>query len=123
MKNNDDSLSAAAKLISLGVVDEEAAAALLRHGFVLAARAANEGDSKEYRASVATMLSIARLVQDERHKLLDKVVPDAMLTLNGQAVSPEQLWQTMFSGKSAKTLEALPAPNGDQDEEELGNEG
>jgi hypothetical protein len=127
MKNNEK-ISAAAKLISLGVVDEEVGASLIQQAHVFAARAANEHNLRDYRSAMDLILSLTRLEQDERHKLLDKVLPDQqMLTLsaNGQPVSPEQLWQTMFIGKTVPPVAALTAPNenGNDDENETDIEG
>ncbi|MCC7254289.1 hypothetical protein, partial [Hyphomicrobium sp.] len=66
----------AANMISLGVVSEQQASALLRRGFALASRSARNGDARGYAACMKIAIECAKLEQAERHKAIDKRLPD-----------------------------------------------
>lgn len=66
----------AARLISLGVIELEEAKELLRMGFTLAKQAATNGREREFAACMKIALEVAKLEQAERHKILDKAMPD-----------------------------------------------
>lgn len=66
----------AARMISLGVLPIEKAEGLLRKGFRLAWQSAQSGKAREYAACMKIAIEAAKLAQNERHKVLDKSVPD-----------------------------------------------
>ncbi len=65
-----------ARLLSLGVVSTEQAEEIVRQGFVLLAKSAQEGSSRKFTSLMNMVISAARLAQNERHKIMDKIVPD-----------------------------------------------
>lgn len=66
----------ASRMISLGVVTEGQIDRLFRKGMRLAGKRADAGDARGYAACMSIPIAAARLAQNERHKLLDKLVPD-----------------------------------------------
>jgi hypothetical protein len=66
----------AAQMIALGVISLERAQQLLKQGFILASKSAKKGDARGYAACMKIAIEVAKMEQAERHKLLDKRVPD-----------------------------------------------
>jgi len=82
----------AAQMISLGVISLEQAENLLRAGFTLATRSAVNNDARGYSACMKIALEVAKLSQNERHKVLDKQVPDLMhVETSTQSVSRQAI--------------------------------
>jgi hypothetical protein len=65
-----------ASLISLGCITVPQAEQLIRQGFQLLTEAAVAKNSRKYTAMMRLVLETARLAQAERHKLMDKEMPD-----------------------------------------------
>lgn len=86
------------RLLGMGVVDEDKVQVILEQAYLMAAYASSEGDVRSFSRALEVILGCARLEQAERHKLMDKAVPDAQgpLTINGQPINPAQLWETFF---------------------------
>lgn len=66
----------AARMISLGVISEDEAEELLKAGFALAKSSAKGDDARGYSACMKIALEVAKLAQAERHKFIDKQIPD-----------------------------------------------
>lgn len=105
----------AARMISLGVVPEEQAEALLKAGFALAAKMAQREDARSFASLMKIPIELARLEQAERHKMLDKVMPDKHE--HSHAVTQIQTLLDEFRGHDdpldgPPLGRALPGPNG-----------
>lgn len=73
----------AAKLISLGVVSEEQARALLEAGYSLAARAASQNQTREYAACMRIIVAVAKLkaaLEPKRIQVSGNITMDHALT-------------------------------------------
>lgn len=66
----------AARMIANGCVSLEQAEGLLRDGMRLAKKSARKEDARGYSACMKIAIECAKLAQTERHKMLDKRLPD-----------------------------------------------
>jgi hypothetical protein len=108
----------AARMIANGVVTLDRAEELLRDGMNLAGDCAQAKDPRGYSACMKIAIEVAKLAQAERHKFLDKTIPDQhQHSMTGASVSElltEPEYIEFLRGRESYSLPSPVCTNGHQ---------